>query len=439
MLDKDEFKNLSLAFNKIEQKIASKIQIINELHNADVKKVENKFVDEGVYCQHINEHRDKLIHQTKSTLEAQITEVNIFLESSDINESLKNLNINHESNNQRVSNKFQGLKQDFLYFKKIHYIPLEKLYTYDFTQPLDLNLIHKYYRLLKLNKTIAFKIPNSYTWPSFFPRDIFNVNFHELPNRKLVCCVLDEAKKIPHRLILVDKNGTIVRTNRFNVKAHYPLSYDLSISKSKIVLLIKRKGRAPHYVEIYDFDLNLIDLFRLSYEFECQTIINNEEVLFTRENRKTKCALYNIETRRLEFINFQLKDSNSPFYVSSSDVSLIGFNREFFYFSSDLKKNFSLLTIMSRASGVYLKTSFNKKHSLFSSEFKVDSKSNIYAIDKNKDLVKVYDSSGYNILCQVALKKALIFYKFTLLNRIMLGIPLFSTDGTNVKIFIDEY
>ena len=430
--NQDLIQDLELLFTIVQLKIDSKTKLINNNHDEDVSKL-NSLDKKEAHENGFNEIRFNLIVELNENMVSQMNNLSSFFTElvnsnrSDYNRKIRDLN-----------SKFDEIKSNYAYFKKTSYLNLNhSLYRYFFTQPLNLSKLNTYSQFLNLQK--EYKLINlnqKFKWPKKYFKDIDNINFITLPNNKLLAGVVDE-ENMDNYMIIIDKQGTIINSKRFNIKPENPSAYLIRISSSKIILSIRENEAGPFSVEIYDFNFVLVQTYKLVPEyFQAFTINAHEEMFCKNFNNDKKYLFYDLNTFRSKHIDFQDTNGDEPFYIYGIADELVYFDkRKLFLARSNKRYERDMIYILDRFNGSKLKEIKIAPRRFFST-IKFDNSSKIYDFDTRCGGIiklRVFDSEGE------FLYSARLNMKFESLNFNMYNTICFNIKKSNELIKYDEY
>lgn len=356
---KNIIKDIESKLDNMDSKIANKIRVVNEIYESDLKKIDLNYFNKQERVENsLNEHRESLLKKIKEELVENI---------NDINEIKSCSKEKHE-----LTEKFDGIKANLLFLnQKVSIMPHNNWKKYSLSKGLDVFQLNKYSNLIKLKKKCyKFKLDKKYYSFAFInistnPRFIFISNYG-------------------NKMTILNESGTAIST-KFNSKNFRQGRIRIS---NKYIFHIYYENEIHNFarriiVEIYDFDLNLIKLMKLSHEYQLSIIITNSEFAF-QNNNQFKILAYKSDSFQTEYIRLPKKTGIKSFYL----IRLAYMNDRNLYFIGTLNNT---LKIVDRFNGNMVKSiCFNERFTINSLKF--DLNSNIY-VNYNTELV-VYNPNG---------------------------------------------
>ena len=374
------FSDLKAKIHKLDAKIILKEAIVHLNYNADVEKVTNVFDEKKIptHEDRINEQRQQLIEKNRDNMmnalkkveqhrDKQIEKlilVKIFDSekySTELYKSKQAILKNHEKTKENLIS--------FAKLQRVNYAPL--LSKYEFSKPLNILKFHTYNHLLKTNN--KFQI--------FGNIDEFD-SFEIIPSNRLLVYFLNGSS------LIIDETGTILHSREHaQLRSLYNPDPIVKVSISAIVMIFRNNSRMD--VEIYDFKLNLVESIRFSYYYYSDSIfVNNyNQVVFKKDK---KILIYNIDYSKKNYIVYQYKNKNEPFFIENSDRQ-IHINEKYLYLTK-LNSSKRSLYMINRINGK--RTYLGLEHNWFDTIIKFDNNSNIYDFNKKKKFLFVYNYEG---------------------------------------------
>ena len=361
---KSVMKDIESKLDNMDTKIANKVRVVNEIYESDLKKIDLNYFNKQERVENsLNEHRESLLLKINEELVKNINDIN------EIKSFHKELTLN------LLTEKFDEIKADFLFLnQKVSIMPHNNWKKYSLSKGFDIFQLNKYSNLIKLKKKcFKFKLDKKYYSFAFInistnPRFIFISNYG-------------------NKMTIWNESGTAFST-KFNSK-HFRQGR-IRIS-NKYIFHIYYENEIHNFarriiVEIYDFDLNLIKLMKLSHEYQLSITITNTEFAF-QNNNQFKILAYKYDSFQTEYIRMPKKTGIKSFYL----IRLAYMNDKNLYFIGTLNNT---LKIVDRFNGNIVKSiCFNGRFTINSLKF--DLNSNIY-VNYNTELV-VYNQDGMNI------------------------------------------
>ena len=393
------FSDLKSRFLEIDIKINSKKELVNVKYETDVEKIEHIF-DENKMCpvhiEGINNGRDHLLNKLWQNRNDHLEEVNKLFENFAENLALvKTFNtdqydIGVEMTKEVLIGKYDKIKENFFHFAKLrrkNYAPM--LSKYEFKKPFDLVKLNKYFHLAAARKS-SISVPDDY--------DIIGIH-HILPLKRVLLYARRSEFTQSKELLIVDEDGVILNNSCKIANEGGFDSISVKVSSSAIVVFFNYVNELninldmyqKPFVQVYDFELNLIKSFELSFYYFNEFISPNNQAVFQNYESK-RILVYDLDYFKTIYINTQCK-TKQAFYVQFND-SLIYLNELFLYFVRGNKDGtFANMYIMSRNYGVCVsRVDLSPRAARNSIMFDTDS--NIYDLDRSRNAISVYNSHG---------------------------------------------
>lgn len=292
-----------------------------------------------------------------------------------------------------------SLRNDFLYFKKSASQFL--FYKHKFIQPYDLHRLDKYSSLTKIKREINLNLKD------FDEFSLFKTINHD--NEYLLALTLDKI------LVRTDYKYISIIDNKTGEKLYsrtltYALDFDKHELKSTFSYIAHfykfQKCSIMNKIEIFDFELNLLNKFELDRIFEYGMVLNNNEIAFKAVYGQ-RIYIYNCETIKLDLMSLQETSETNPYYLNDINDELLHFDKEKFYF---LKyKDFIYTT--NRINGQRLmnihicdmiesRVKYVNKETIF-----FDKNFYIYFFDYNEKMLKIFDSRSSEMVFKSSYNK----------------------------------
>ena len=399
------FSDLESKFLEIDIKIKAKKKLVNVKHDIDAAKISNIFEEEIVRPNDeagISEQREHLLNKLWQNRDDHLQEITSLFQNFAENLTLvKRFNADQydaevEIAKESLMEKYANMKENFYHFaplRRKNYASILK--KYEFSKPLDLERLNKYFDLVIASRTFILLPQNHF----------FTGSHHILPSKRVVVFARSYTSSPGLRkLLIINENGILHSRNLYNQSRFGEFS--IKVSSTAILVYFNyfenikgiNSGEFEEpFVHIYDFELNLIKSFKLDFNFTHEFITPNNQAVF-RNSESNNILIYDLDYFKTTNINTQGQFMNEPFFVEAND-ELLHMNEDFFYFfRTNEKEMFDYIYIMSRntglkVKGVQLKRS-RESYVYCSNKIIFDNESNFFDLDRFKKVLFSYDSHG---------------------------------------------
>lgn len=320
----------------------------------------------------LNEYRQSLLNQLIEKRNSQLAQIN---EQKD--ESLNDRGLFMEKVEASVKPNtpyFNKSDSSFLYNFIVN--------KFRFNQIFDFMQIQKYYSFIFIEKNIYLNIPDSLTIKTL--NGIAATQFYILPNNHMLMLV--ETEKLTDMLIVVDKNGKLKHSLEFGEKDDFQ---ELGFSDSKIIRLFeKRESVTRTYIEIYSFELKLINSFCLNclYRF---FITYKNLVLFT-DIYSNKCLFYDVELKKFKNLKLNLNQTETR-------SELFHYDGAYYYICNEDEGYVYIVDHKTLELHATIKINHTQTSLHY---FRIDKSKNVIFFDYMAKQVNIYDSNGKFIVNQ---------------------------------------
>jgi hypothetical protein len=398
------FSDLESKFLEIDIKIKAKKHIVNIKHDTDAEKICNIFEEEiderskdeeGIIeqhehllnklCQKRDDHLQEITKNFQNFAE-NLTLINIF--------NAEQYDAELEYATEALMEKYAKIKENFFHFaplRRKNYASMLKKYV--FSKPLDLEKLNKYFNLVIVSRSYI-----------LLPENHFFISSHHILPSKRVVVFARSYKSSPglRELLIINENG-ILHSRTLHNQSRLG-EFSIKVSSTAILVYFHyfenikgiNSGESEEpFVNIYDFELNLIKSFKLDFNYTLEFITPNNQAVF-RNSESNKIFIYDLDYFKTTYINTQCYVMNEPFFVEAND-KLVHMNEEFLYFNRTNEiKMFDYIYIMSRntglkVKGIQLKRS-RESFAYFSNTIIFDNESNIYDWDRYQNVLFSYNS-----------------------------------------------
>jgi hypothetical protein len=430
------FVELQNKFNLIDSGVDAKIKIVNELHELDCEKINNKF-ELNYIINGLNEYREVALKEINEKRITQINDMNEFCSKivKTLNEHFVNGSQDPESFKKHsglyehlIEEQGNYMKNSSVYFMRSRVKNvLNLLSKFKFTQPFDFFKLNKYSDFIMTKKRIRLNLANL---PSNY--DSCNLSFIDrkrfliLPANRIFVCA--KIKNFFYEMLIVDQDGRILYSREFRME--FEQFKIFKTTSSHIIRLFRNKDESGLHsnVEIYSFKLELSHSFKLDISYYSNFIISNNEIAFQNNFERSKILIYNLDHLRSIYINLNTEISNGFFYIYDPfSYKLLHFNNEKLFFF----KNGEIINIIDRGSLLILANisvcTYRKNY------FKFDRYSQIYDLNDEENVIHVYNANGA-MSFDLPLKEKFKSLRFTLKDTIV-----YNQKSSEDFIEFDEY
>lgn len=373
---------LQLKLDGLDNKILLKIEQINEKYKTEVARInEISQLNEELHKNGLNEYRGTLLETLQTKLAEEMEKFN----------------------------KEKKILVNYLVYYRKSYKLLESICncnSYKFKHVLDFyKLFIKYKSFLLTKKEIKLNFellrqPNiSFDFLNLTADKIFVYLFERLN---------EPFKYKHHKFAIVNTNGSLLHERDFDDAISHRNNYIRSNNANIIILY--GSIHSSVLIQVFDFKLNLIYAHNLNeFIFNNFRIKNDEIAFYSTVNTATKeqqeIRFFNLANLKEYKLSLQNKDETKPFYIYESKYEGFGnkklsselchFNRDKLYiarYNHEISL-YDLIYIVNRKDGstlIDIKVEF--KITIFSIKF--DFKSQLYFLNLNLDMIKIYDSNG---------------------------------------------
>ena len=399
---------LELKFIELDLKISSRCSLVNQLHDDDVQKIDQIFgkSNEDKITNELNDHRSSLLNKIKENLPKQLE-----LMDDVVNYSFKKTFCDQTNNKSSLNRKLnltksmlnatiKDIKDNLLVLNQSNSYVISNLisilFKFDFTMPLDLDKLNKYYNFIVFKKREFELIIDD----TYLPLDCHSSKkFISLSPYRLLVMKKTKAYDKMNTLMVLGNRGQI-----FHSKVIYRKAKEQFKASSKFIFYIySEEKKLNTNIEIYTFELVLIKTLILNELFDFDLILSNDE--FALHESLNKLNIYNTNTFNAVSINFS-KHKIADFYSENSGKMLIHFDdKKLFYIKSQkLNKRDKRIIIIDRSKlniindfNLFDRLDINLSFFNVYQSVKFDKNSKIYFFSRLDKSISVFDSNGVKL------------------------------------------
>lgn len=415
----EKFRLTELRLNKIQDKIKEKTEVIKELHQIDKLKIKNRYI---CFIDGLNSCREKLINEQKAIMEQLISEINQisyeetalkFVNNSTTFEIFEKMVVEmFEQKINKHKKVIDSCSNQTLDYKS-------ELFNAKLQLPFEFSKLKKYYYFIYTNRSVKLKEHglNIKCLKSTHIRYLDKLDyFFILPFKKIF--VLADVDVSLNKMLIINYEGYILHSRDIGqVKLR---NYEaFKASTFYIIYVNENQARIDRYsIEIYDFKLNLLNMFTIK---EC---LGSDVILTTKElgiqlSKHNIVTFYDIERSSIATVKCKFSEYgvNKPsFYVLAHfDCLRIYFFNLYFQnicvFDRESGTQFAKISCASCSKSV-CDSNDMVRHEFLASLFKSDSLSIKELVNWIKIIEKtnpeLFKNKMYSILASPILNKRLV-------------------------------
>ena len=407
------FDEFEAKFKNLNDKIALKGYLINELFEQDVIKLNFRYSGDSVtsiFAVKLNETRDEMLNLLKSEMGIQLNRINSLQES--LNE---NLTKNFMSYLNEVRYKIDKTMSKFKPRKCSSFECIFRCFNLE--KPLSLYKVHKYSKLLLAQKSFKISLPIGF---KIVKLDT-NKKFLSLPAN--LYFIFAKGSHNHYKMMVVNKDGDI----QYYVDLNEDYKFFTFDSAPSFIIFSSMHKNCKSLKRIYDFKLNLVS------EFEDRKFLvpltHNFELIFY-SNPKTTCSYcyYNADRKKLKEVIFNYEDPDGLFYIDENneeELSKQVFDRIAFEDFSNKRVFFMDANTGERIRNM-IKTESKPKSDMLDikeddceiTRIDYDQNLNVYYFNKAKRQIKVYNQQ-LELLFKVRYSKKYKTLRFTNIDSVV--------------------